>query len=139
MAARREHLFEVFNCLIAIKKECSSQIFTECGLVDITVKQVAYLRAIDEHTDVTFSRLAEITGTSKPTVTEMINKFVRMECVYRERSSADGRIAYIRLTRKGRMIAKAEQNTLNRMIERMIQSLDDDDVDRLIEILGKVR
>ncbi len=138
MAARVEHLFEVFNRLFAIKDECSSAIFSECGLADVTVKQIAYLKIIDEHGDVTFSRLAEITRNSKPTVTEMINRFVRMECAYRQKSPDDGRITYIRLTEKGRMMANAEQDALNRMIERMMRALDEEEVDLLVEILRKV-
>ncbi|WP_214020338.1 MarR family winged helix-turn-helix transcriptional regulator [Methanoculleus sp.] len=138
MAARHEHLFEVLDRLIAIKNECSSEIFSECGLADVTVKQIAYLKVIDEHGDVTFSRLAEITRNSKPTVTEMINRFVRMECAYRQKSPDDGRIVYIRLTEKGRMLAKAEQNALYRMIERMVRALDEKEVDLLVEILRKV-
>jgi DNA-binding MarR family transcriptional regulator len=139
MAARVEHLVEVFDRLIAIKNECSDEIFSECGLADMTVKQIAYLKVIDEHGDVTFSRLAEITRTSKPTVTEMIDRFVRMECAYRQKSPDDGRVVYIRLTEKGRMIANAEQNALNRMIERMVRALDETEVDLLLEILRKVR
>jgi len=138
MPARHEHLFEVFDRLIAIKNECSSAIFSECGLADMTVKQIAYLKAIDEHGDVTFSRLAAITRNSKPTVTEMINRFVRMECAYRQKSPDDGRIVYIRLTEKGRMMVNAEQNALNRMIEKMVRALDEKEVDLLIEILKKV-
>ncbi|PKL57560.1 MAG: MarR family transcriptional regulator [Methanomicrobiales archaeon HGW-Methanomicrobiales-2] len=138
MPAREEHLFEVFDRLIAIKNECSSAIFSECGLSRLTVKQIAYLKAIDEHHDVTFSRLAEITRNSKPTITEMINRFVRMECAYRQKSPDDGRIVYIHLTEKGRMMANAEQNALNRMIEKMVRALDEKEVDLLIEILKKV-
>jgi DNA-binding MarR family transcriptional regulator len=137
--AREEHLFEVFERLLTIKNECSCQIFSECGLSDMTVKQISYLKVIDEHGDVTFSRLAEITKNSKPTITEMINRFVRMECVYRERSSDDGRVMHIRLTNKGQMIAKAEQNALSRVVERMANSLDENEVALLIEILKKVR
>jgi DNA-binding MarR family transcriptional regulator len=138
MPARVEHLFEVFDRLIAIKNECSSEIISECGLADITVKQIAYLKAIDEHHDVTFSRLAEITRTSKPTVTEMVNRFVRMECAYRQKCPDDGRVTYIRLTERGRMIANAEQNALHRMIERIVRALDENEVDLLLEILKKV-
>jgi DNA-binding MarR family transcriptional regulator len=138
MTAKKEHLFKVVNRLIAVKNECSCEIFSECGLADMTVKQIAYLKVIDENGDVTFSRLAEITRTSKPTVTEMINRFVRMECVYRQKSPEDGRVVYIRLTEKGRMIAQAERNALDRVIERMVRSLDEDEVDLLVEILRKV-
>ncbi|NLZ30637.1 MAG: winged helix-turn-helix transcriptional regulator [Methanomicrobiales archaeon] len=138
MPARVERLFEVFDRLFAIKEECSSEIFSECGLDDMTARQVAYLRAIDEHHDVTFSRLAEITSNSKPTITEMVNRFVRMECAYRQKCPDDGRVTYIRLTRKGRMIANSEQNALYRMIDRVVRALDEGEVDLLLEILKKV-
>ena len=139
MKDREEHLVEAVGRLMSIRNECSCTIVTECGLPDVTVKQAAYLRMIDEHGDITFSRLAEITRTSKPTVTEMINRCVGMECAYRERCPDDGRIQYIRLTEKGRAIARAERTALRRTIERMLNSLDDRETDLLIEILGKVR
>ncbi|MGI5992450.1 MAG: MarR family winged helix-turn-helix transcriptional regulator [Methanosarcina sp.] len=139
MMEKKEHLFLVFENLIKLKSECSCQIFSECGLSDITLKQVEYLKAIDEYEEVTFSRLAKITRNSKPTITEMINKFVKMECVYRERSQDDGRIFYIRLTEKGRMIARAEESALLQVIEKMVNSLDENELDMLINILGKLR
>jgi DNA-binding MarR family transcriptional regulator len=129
----------VFENLMHIRNECSCNIFSECGVPDITVKQIAYLKTIDEQGDVTFSRLAEITRNSKPTITEMINKFVRMECVYREPCPHDRRILYIRLTDKGQKIAKAEHNAMKRVIERMINSLDEHEQALLAEILEKVR
>jgi DNA-binding MarR family transcriptional regulator len=139
MREMEEHLMAAFENLLRMKNECSCSIFSECGLSDMTVKQIAYLKVINEQGEVTFSRLAEITRTSKPTVTEMINKCVRMECVYREQCPDDGRIQYIRLTEKGRMIAQAEHAALRRVIERMMNSLDEHERGLLIEILGKVR
>ncbi|HET6580403.1 MAG TPA: MarR family transcriptional regulator [Methanoregula sp.] len=139
MMDREEHLLEVFENLIRIKNECSCTIFSECGLSDMTVKQIAYLKAIDEQGEVTFSRLAEITRNSKPTITEMINKFVRMECVYRQRCPDDGRILYIHLTDKGKKVAQAEKYALRQVIGRMIHSLDEHELDLLDEILRKVR
>ena len=139
MTEREEHLFEALDRLVRIRNECSCSIFSECGLSDMTVKQIAYLKVIDEEGDVTFSRLAEITKNSKPTITEMINKCARMECVYREQCPDDGRILYIRLTEKGKMIAQAEQASLRRMIERMMNSLDEHEQELLVEILKKVR
>jgi DNA-binding MarR family transcriptional regulator len=139
MVDREEHLFEVIENLLRLKNECSCTIFSECGLSDLTVRQIAYLKAIAEQDEVTFSRLAEITHNSKPTITEMINKFVRMECVYREPCPDDRRILYIRLTDKGQKIAKADHYAMRRVIERMMNSLDEDETDLLIGILQKVR
>lgn len=139
MTEREEHLFEVLDHLLRIRNECSCSIFSECGLSDMTVKQIAYLKVIDAEGDVTFSRLAEITKNSKPTITEMINKCVRMECVYREHCPDDGRITYIRLTERGKAIAQAEQASLRRTIERMMETLDEREQELLVEILEKVR
>jgi DNA-binding MarR family transcriptional regulator len=139
MMERDEHLFGVFENILRIRDECSSNIFSECGLSDMTVRQIAYLKAIDEHGEVTFSRLAEITKNSKPTITEMVNRFVKMECVYRQKSSDDKRILYIRLTEKGQKIAKAEHDSLRRVIVRMADLLDESEMDLLIGILRKVR
>ena len=139
MMERGEDLCEAFEGLIRLKNDCSCNIFSECGLSDLTVKQIAYLKVIDQHGEITFSRLAEITRNSKPTITEMINRFVRMECVFRERCPDDGRILYIRLTEKGQKIAKAEQAAMQLVIERMMNSLDQHELDLLVEILQKVR
>ncbi|WP_410509550.1 MarR family winged helix-turn-helix transcriptional regulator [Methanosarcina hadiensis] len=135
----KEHLFIVFENLIKIKSECSCEIFSECGISDITVKQIGYLKVIDEHGEVTFSSLAKITRNSKPTITEMVNKFVKMECVYREKCPDDGRIFYIRLTEKGQRIARAEESALLRVIEKMADSLNEEEIEALIRILGKVK
>ena len=86
----------------------------------------------------TFSRLAEITKNSKPTITETINRFVRMECVYRESCPEDKRILYIRLTEKGKKIAQAEQVALRQVIEQMIAALDENELDLLPGILEKI-
>ncbi|NYT07522.1 MAG: MarR family transcriptional regulator [Methanomicrobiales archaeon] len=139
MNQQKEHLVELFDHLLGVKNECSCTIFSECGLPDMTVKQIAYLKTIDDQGDVTFSRLAEITRFSKPTITEMVNKFVRMECVYRERSTDDRRVLFIRLTEKGRRIARADRDALHMVIERMMDSLDATEQDLLIRMLEKAR
>ncbi|HPX74067.1 MAG TPA: helix-turn-helix domain-containing protein, partial [Methanoregulaceae archaeon] len=78
-----ERLLAAVEQLIRIRNETSSAILSECGIPDITVKQLGYLKTIDEQGEVTFTRLAEITSNSKPTITELINRFESMECVYR--------------------------------------------------------
>ncbi|HPP77759.1 MarR family transcriptional regulator [Methanospirillum sp.] len=135
----REHLLRIFEHLIRLKTECSCGIYSECCLSDITIKQIAYLKIIDEHPDITFSQLAEITKNSKPTITGMIHKLSRMDCVYREPCPHDGRISYIRLTEKGAMVARAEQQALMQVIDRLISALDEQEIALLIAILNKVR
>ena len=66
MVASEEDLFEVFENLLRIRNECSCTVFSECGLSDMTVKQIAYLKTIDEQGEVTFSRLLRSPGTQNP-------------------------------------------------------------------------
>ena len=139
MISKKEHLFTVLYNIIKIKDECSCEILSECGLSDITVKQIGYLRAIDGNGQVTFSKLAKITKNSKPTITQMINKFVNFECVYREKCQNDGRVIYIRLTEKGQMIARSEENSLMKVIEKMVDLLNENEIGTLIEILEKLK
>jgi len=134
-----ERLLAAVEQLIRIRNETSSALLSECGIPDITVKQIGYLKTIDEQGEVTFTRLAEITSNSKPTITELINRFESMECVYRERSPEDRRVIFIRLTEKGRRIARVEEDALTLLVERMQESLDHDDLDLLVKIIRKVR
>jgi len=134
-----ERLLAAVEQLIRIRNETSSALLSECGIPDITVKQIGYLKTIDEQGEVTFTRLAEITRNSKPTITELINRFESMECVYRERSPEDRRVIFIRLTEKGRRIARVEEDALTLLVERMQESLDHDDLDLLVRIIRKVR
>ena len=134
-----ERLLAAVEQLIRIRNETSSALLSECGIPDITVKQIGYLKTIDEQGEVTFTRLAEIMSNSKPTITELINRFESMECVYRERSPEDRRVIFIRLTEKGRRIARVEEDALTLLVERMQESLDHDDLDLLVRIIRKVR
>jgi DNA-binding MarR family transcriptional regulator len=133
-----EELFQALNDLMRVKNECSCSILSECGVSSLTVRQIAYLKTIDGQEVVTFSRLAEITNNSKPTITEMVNRFEQMECVSRERSPDDGRVLFIRLTEKGRRIAHAEQAALRQIVQRILDSLDENEQELLIRLLEKV-
>jgi DNA-binding MarR family transcriptional regulator len=43
------------------------------------------------------------------------------------------------LTEKGQTIARAEENALMKVIEKMADSLDEREIDTLIDILGKIK
>lgn len=139
MNERTDHLLEALGKLQRLRDECSGRIMTECGVSGLTARQVSYLRTINEEGEVTFTRLAEITQNSKPTITETINRFERMAFVYREPCAGDRRICYIRLTERGERIAKAESDATRRLIDRLVKSLDEEEQEILIRLLAKIR
>jgi len=136
---REEQLVTEFENLFKLRDELAQEILSDCSRSKMTITQLTYLKTICRQEQMTFTRLAEITENSKPTITGMIDKFVEMECVYREPCPADRRIVYIHLTDKGKRIAQAEQIALDMLIEHMMKSLSKDDQDFLLEILQKIR
>lgn len=138
MVCKKHELYQAYMKLLEIGSQCSNTISCECQMNELTRKQVYYLRIIDENNEMTFSKLADFTSNSKPTITEMINKFISWDCVYKEKSEMDKRVCYIRLTPKGKRIARAQELTQFKLIERIEDSLSEDEINMLIIILNKL-
>lgn len=136
---KRKALLEAYNNLTNIQGYCSMAIFNELDLSQLTVKQIEYLKTIYQYEDMTFSQLADLFNLSKPTVSEMIIKFIKMDCVYKEKSAEDGRVYYIRLTEKGKYLARVEQHKADMAIDRILNSLTEEEIDQLICLLEKIR
>jgi len=136
MTCKKNELYQAYHKLLQMESDIHEK--QECQAQDITIKQVYYLRIIDKNYRVTFSQLAQETCNSKPTITEVISKFISMGCVYRERSPEDGRVFFIYLTPKGKTIARAEESTQIRCVERITESLTDEELDQLITLLNKI-
>jgi DNA-binding MarR family transcriptional regulator len=135
----RETLFRAYKHLIQIKGECSCEITSQCGISDLTIRQIEYLKLMDAHHEVTFSKLAELTCSSKPTVSELIHKLIMQKCIYREKSPLDKRVSYIYLTEKGKGIARIEESTIYKVVDRILGSLHDDEINILIQLFKKVK
>jgi len=136
MACKKNELYQAYQKLLQIEADFHED--EEGQARDITIKQVYYLRIIDQNYRVTFSQLAQETRNSKPTITELIGKFISMGCVYRERSPEDGRVYFIYLTPKGKSIARAEEKTQVLLVERITNSLTDEELDQFITLLNKI-
>ena len=138
MTCKRHELYQAYMKLLELGSQCSETISHECQAKAMTRKQVYYLRIIDENNNMTFSKLADFTSNSKPTITEVINKFISWDCVYKEKSDKDKRVCYIHLTPKGKRIARAEELTQVRLIERIEACLDESEINTLITLLNKL-
>lgn len=138
MADKQQELINAYQKLMAVKGECTSKVYGLYSVAEMTVKQINYLKIIDGCDNMTFSKLAEKTKITKPSVTDLINKLIDFECVYKEKSTDDGRVSYIRLTDKGINIARHENTALTNLINRMMKSLSNDEVNQLIKIFNSV-
>lgn len=121
------------------KLKCSrTQLFdATCQIKDLTYTQIEYLKTIDQLEYMTISDLAEKTMNSKPTVTEMVKKFIALDCVNKEPCQEDGRKVYLTLTQRGKKIARMEEYVMGDVIDHIINQLNQDEIESLIHLLNK--
>lgn len=131
-------LYNVFDGFMQIKTECRFCVIDKYNISQLTLKQIEYLKKFDEHEYVTISQLAEDLNLSKPSITEMVKKFIKLDCVKKEQCNHDARVYYLFLTEKGKGIARLEQITNEDFIRRVENCLNEEDISLLIELLSKV-
>ena len=131
-------LYSVFDGFMQIKTECRFCVIEKYNISQLTLKQIEYLKKFDEHEYVTISQLAEDLNLSKPSITEMVKKFIQLDCVKKEQCSHDARVYYLFLTEKGKRIARIEQIANEDFARRVKNCLSEEDISLLIELLSKV-
>lgn len=136
--SREEQLYQTYRNFMKIKGECSCKLIDELNLSELTIRQIDYIRKIGQQEKATISSLAELLDLSKPSITEMIKKFVGLDCVYKQQCEVDGRVQYIHLTDRGRSIADFEEVELKRLVGRIRRSLDDREMEELTILLMKI-
>lgn len=124
--------------LLKLKGECYLNLVEDLELSEMSLKQINYLKKINNTCGTTTSQLAETLDLSKPTVTEMVKKFIKMDCVYKQSCPADGRVHYLKLTAKGQKIADIDLLTNDILASKLLNRLSECDINTLIEILEKI-
>ena len=121
-----------------LKGTCYHQLMEDLALSEMSLKQINYLRVFYEHRAITTSQLAEILNLSKPTVTEMVKKFIKSECLVKESCPADGRVFYLKLTTKGEKIATLDEMTAIYLAGAIETKLTEEELILLVELLKKL-
>lgn len=132
-------LYESYKELMEIKGECSYNLIDELNMSELTFRQIEYIRKMSKYEYITISELAEILNISKPSITQMIKKFEKLDCVYKKQCKEDGRVQYIYLTDKGRNIAEFENLTIQKLVEKIVIHIDENEINILIDILLKIK
>lgn len=135
---RNEKLAKGIGKLMKLKGSCYFTATDELDISELSLRQLDYLKKFNCSQGMTTSHLAEILDLSKPTVTEMVKKFVKMDLVYKQSCPADGRVYYIKLTERGEKIVNLENITWSYMAVKLSKQLNNEDLDVLIQILEKI-
>lgn len=135
---KRERIYEAVRKFNSLGQECNLELSDRLGMSELQLNQLHYLKIIDRHVDITFGKFAEILQVTRPSVTGIVNKLVRLNVVEKKRCTADKRIFYIQLTEKGRNIARLPFLAEQRVVDMIVTALDDQEIETFIKIIKKL-
>jgi DNA-binding MarR family transcriptional regulator len=124
--------------LYKLKGQCYLNLVNDLDLSEMSLKQINYLKTLNNTCGMTTSQLAETLDLSKPTVTEMVKKFIKLDLVFKQSCPADGRVYYLRLSDRGQKIADVDSLTNNFLATNLVNQLSEEDIEVLINILMKI-
>ncbi len=124
-----------FNSLAHV---CNLELSDKLGMSELQLSQLHYLKIIDRTIGLTFSQFAEILSITRPSVTEIVNKLIRLDCVNKMQSQDDGRIFYIELTEKGRNMAQISSLSEERLVDIILEKLNENDIEIFISLIRKL-
>jgi len=107
--------------------------------VGLTGPQLTVIKLLETFGDLSLSSLSERIRAQNSTVTGIIDRMEREELVVRERSTSDRRVVLIKLTPKGKELARSVDVQPMEIFRGALASLTKDEVTQLVRILGKLQ
>lgn len=133
-----EAVWEAVRKFNSLGHECNLEISDNLGMSELQVNQLHYLKIIDRTVDITFGKFAEILKVTKPSVTEIVNKLIKLDVVEKAQCTRDKRMYYIKLTEKGRNIARLPFLAEQRVVDIIVSTLNENEIDTFIKLIKKL-
>jgi MarR family transcriptional regulator, organic hydroperoxide resistance regulator len=106
--------------------------------VGLTGPQLTVVKLLDTFGDLSLSSLSERIRAQNSTVTGIIDRMEREDLVLRERSTSDRRVVFIRLTEKGKRVARDIDVEPLSIFRAVLSSLSREDTTDLLRVLSKL-
>ena len=135
---KRELVLHAVSKLTGLTKECNLELSQRLGMAELQLNQLHYLQIINRTVGLTFSQFAEILKVSKPSVTEIVNKLIKVDCVRKVRCQKDGRMYYIELTEKGKNISQVQSLAEQKLVDIILRNLDDGEIETFVLLVRKL-
>ena len=135
---KRELIYEAVRKFNNLGQECNLEISDKLEMSELQINQLHYLKIIDRTVDMSFGKFAEILKVTKPSVTEIVNKLIKLGVAERTQCTRDKRIFYIKLTEKGRNIARLSYLAEQRVVDIIVSTLNDEEIDTFIRTIKKL-
>jgi len=118
--------------------ELESIAFEQEGFSDITMHQMLYLETIARLKHPTFGEIADSLNVTRPSVSTIIKKLIKLGYVKKSQSLADGRVYHLYLTDKGLRFNELHNEVHQILARRITENLDQDEIESLAELLTKI-
>jgi MarR family transcriptional regulator, organic hydroperoxide resistance regulator len=105
---------------------------------DLTGPQLTVVKLLEAFGDLSLSELSDKIRAQNSTVTGIIDRMERESLVTRERSKEDRRVVYIRLTTKGRDLAREIPVEPMEVFKSALETLTQQEMKDLLRIMTKV-
>lgn len=131
-------LFDSFNTLFyAYNKMLTTSCASE-GYHEITVANYQYLLAIFNAKHITTTKLSELLGIKKSSVTQMIHILISKGYVQKIKNENDKRSFILDLTAKGTKLMESEENIYISFLNNICKSLSTEELNQLDYLLNKM-
>lgn len=134
----REILQQAIALISRLMGEMESEAFEQEKFSNLSMRQLLYLETIAQMERPTFSELADQLDVTKPSVTALVKKLMKMGYVKKVQSQEDLRVYHIVLTTKGEQFTKMHDQTHRLLAERLTQNLNEQEIHQMAVMLKKV-
>ena len=134
----KEILEQAIALISRLMGEMEAEAFEQEGFSNLSMRQLLYLETIAQLERPTFSELADQLDVTKPSVTALVKKLMKMGYVKKIQSQEDLRVYHIVLTAKGEQFTEMHNQTHRLLAERLTQNLNDQEIHQMAVMLKKV-
>ena len=134
----REVLQQAIALISRLMGEMEAEAFEQEGFSNLSMRQLLYLETIAQMERPTFSELANQLDVTKPSVTALVKKLMKMGYVKKVQSQEDLRVYHIVLTAKGKQFTEMHDQTHRLLAERLTQNLNEQEIHQMAVMLKKV-
>jgi DNA-binding MarR family transcriptional regulator len=106
---------------------------------DWTFAALFILEGLKENEAIRMTELAQLVGTTPPTVTKVIKDLEARGFVDRTAHEWDGRVGLLSLTPEGRQVAEAIARTRLEALQQVLGAWNDDDLEQFSRLFGRLR
>jgi len=131
-------LVELIRIITQMIGDWEIQFIKEYEAEGLTAKQIGYIDIIEKLDNPNLKEIAEALKLSKPSVTAIVDKLVNNGYVEKFQSDEDRRSFHVHLSAKGKKLVKLHDETHNRIADLFRNSLNSQDLKKLVLLLNKV-